>query len=71
MSLLRNDKYEIKCTEGDASKVEIHITIGSEKLKDDELNNLLTTVRRILYAFDRSESVSSRYGSIDGDRKGK
>lgn len=69
--MLKNDKYEIKCTQGDSIAVKISIEIGSEKMTDDEVNNLITTLRRILFAFDRSESVSSRYGSIDTSTKKK
>lgn len=60
---LKNDKYEIKCTKGTASEVIIEITISSEKLSDKEMKELSTQIRRIAYAFDRVDSVSSRYGT--------
>lgn len=69
--LLKNEKYEVKCTQGDASAVKITIEVGAEKLTDDETSELLTTIRKILFAFDRTESVSSRYGSIDTSQKKK
>lgn len=69
MTLLKNDKYEIKCRKGDAETVEIEIIIKDDKLKEEDVNDLLTTLRKLLYAFDRTESVSSRYGSANGKRK--
>jgi hypothetical protein len=67
--LVKNDKYEIKCTKADGDIIELQITIKGEKLTDEELANLNTTLRKILYAWDRAESVSSRYGSADGKKK--
>lgn len=69
--LLKNEKYEIKCTKGDAEEVVIEVTIKAEKLNDKETNEMITTVRKILYAFDRCDSVSSRYGSVNGGKKKK
>lgn len=64
--LLKNDKYEIKCKEGNVDSVELVISFKSEKLSDKEINQLLKTIRKILYAFDRTDSVSSRFGSVNG-----
>jgi hypothetical protein len=66
--LIKNSKYEIKCTKADGDIVEIQVTIKDQKLSDDEMASLSTTIRKILYAFDRADSVSSRYGSADGKR---
>lgn len=63
--LLRNQKYEIKCTKGDGETVELQVSIKGEKLTDEEMANLNMTLRKILYAFDRSSSVSSRYGGAE------
>jgi hypothetical protein len=63
--LIKNSKYEIKCMKADGDTVELQITIKGEKLSDEEMANLSTTIRKILYAFDRADSVSSRYGSAD------
>jgi len=60
---LKNDKYEIKCTKGAADEVIIEVHIGPEKLSDKEMKELTTQMRRIIYAFDRIDSVSSRYGT--------
>jgi len=67
--LIKNNKYEIKCTKADGESVEIQITIKGDKLSDEEMANLNMTIRKILYAFDRADSVSSRYGTAD--KKGK
>jgi hypothetical protein len=61
--LIKNSKYEIKCMKADGELVELQITIKGEKLSDEEMADLSMTIRKILYAFDRADSVSSRYGS--------
>lgn len=67
--LLKNDKYEIKCVSADANLVKLEIEVFKEKLTEKEIAALLKTIRKILYAFDRSEGVSSRFGNLE--RKGK
>jgi hypothetical protein len=67
--LIKNSKYEIKCTKADGETVEIQISIKDQKLSDEETADLNMTIRKILYAFDRADSVSSRYGSADEKRK--
>jgi hypothetical protein len=61
--LIKNAKYEVKCTRADGDSIELQITIKAEKMSDEEMANLNMTIRKILYAFDRADSVSSRYGS--------
>ena len=61
--LLKNSKYEIKCSKADGDSIELQITIKGEKLSDEEMASLSMTIRKILFAFDRSDSVSSRYGT--------
>ena len=67
--LVKNTKYEVKCTRADGDLVDIQITIKTEKLTDEEMANLNMTIRKILYAFDRLDSVSSRYGSTGKNRE--
>lgn len=67
--LIKNDKYEVKCARADGDTIELQITIKAAKLTEEELSNLNMTLRKILYAFDRADSVSSRYGSADGKKK--
>jgi hypothetical protein len=67
--LIKNTKYEVKCTKADGESVEMQITIKDQKLTDEEMANLNMTLRKILFAFDRADSVSSRYGTAkDRDR---
>lgn len=67
--LIKNTKYEVKCTKADGESVEMQITIKGDKLSDEEMANLNMTLRKILFAFDRADSVSSRYGTAkDRDR---
>lgn len=56
--LIKNTKYEIKCSRADGDIVDIQISIKDQKLSDEEMANLNMTLRKILYAFDRSSSVS-------------
>ena len=67
--LIKNNKYEVRCRKADGDSIELEITIKADKLSDEEISNLNMTLRKILYAFDRSESVSSRYGSANGKKK--
>lgn len=67
--LVKNNKYEIRCKKADGESIELEITIKGDKLTEEEMSNLNTTIRKILYAFDRSEGVSSRYGSANGKKK--
>lgn len=67
--LLKNDKYEIRCTSGDATQVILEIIIRDEKLTEKEMASLVKTIRKIVYAFDRVDSVSSRYGSTGNGKK--
>lgn len=67
--MLKTDKYEIKCSKADADNVLLEIKIGSEKLTDEEVTAFMNTLRNILYAFGRAESVSSRFSSVNGQRK--
>lgn len=67
--MLKTEKYEIKCTRADADKILLEISIGSEKLSDEEVASFMNTLRSILCAFGRAESVSSRFGSVNGQKK--
>jgi hypothetical protein len=68
--LIKNEKYEVKCSRADGEVVDITISIKSEKLSEEEVANLNMTIRKILFAFDRTDSVSSRYGSMAERKKG-